>query len=418
VPGPHSGPYAEKDTDTAQPPPSENPSGPATGSDRVVRGGAWDFTADGCRAAYRNRLAPSLRLSALGFRLSRTGPLSSYPFTLGAALPVTLKEPPAPRRFAPYEVFRDHLNSADPAGAATAGDAPQMVYLPGGVFQMGDAQGDTDEQPVHPVALPAFALGRTPVTWGEYQRFCEATGTHWPEWLETGIEYHLETGKSDFYAKRGISRAALDLPVVGVSWDDASAYCAWLSAQTGEHYALPTEAQWEYACRAGTATRWCCGDDSACLSEHAWFSDNAKGRLHPAGRRRANDWGLYDMHGNCWEWCADWYTADYYQQLATALAASTAATQRSGDEREQPPSGGRRIASALGIGRSNCALGADARQPLASRVPSGPDTGSYRVVRGGAWRNTADHCRSACRHRFAPSYRDYDLLGFRLSRTV
>jgi len=411
--GPHSGPYAVTDTDTAPPPPSENPSGPATGSNRVVRGGAWNFTADYCRAAYRDWFAPSARDGNLGFRLSRTGPLSSYPFTLGAAPPVTLTEPLAPRRFAPYEVFRDHLNSADRVGAAAAGDAPAMVYLPGGVFQMGDAQGSADEQPVHPVALPAFALGRTPVSWGEYRRFCEATDTHWPEWLETGSEYHLETGKNDFYANRGISRAALDLPVVGVSWEDARAYCAWLSAQTGERYALPTEAQWEYACRAGTATRWCCGDDSACLSEYAWFSDNAEGRLHPAGQRHANDWGLYDMHGNCWEWCADWYAADYYQQLATALAASATA-QRSGQQR---PSTWRRIAGALGIGRRDTALSVSTAQPLASRAPSGPNAGSGRVVRGGAWYYAADYCRAAFRLRIAPSNRDYD-LGFRLSRTV
>ncbi len=413
--GPHSGPYAV--TDTAQHPPSENPSGSATGSNRVIRGGAWHHTADYCRAAYRSRSAPSYRHSNLGFRLSRTGPLSSYPFTLGAAPPAPIIEPPAPRRFAPYEVFRDHLNSTAPVGAAAAGDAPAMVYLPGGVFQMGDAQGDTNEQPVHPVELPAFALGRTPVTWGEYRRFCEATGTHWPEWLETGNEYHVETGKNDFYTKRGISREALDLPVVGVSWEDACAYCDWLSVQTGKRYALPTEAQWEYACRAGTVTRWCCGDDPACLSEYAWFSDNAEGRLHPAGQRHANNWGLYDMHGNCWEWCVDWYAADYYQQLATALAASTAAAQRSGNKSEQPPSGWRRIASALGIGRNHATLSAGIAQPLASRAPSGPDAGSYRVIRGGAWFNTADYCRAAYRHGSAPSFRGRN-LGFRLSRTV
>jgi formylglycine-generating enzyme required for sulfatase activity len=388
--GPHSGPYAVTDTDTAQQPPIENPSGPATGSYRVIRGGAWNNTAAYCRSAYRNRIAPSNRLTDLGFRLSRTGPLSSYPVTRGAAPPTAITEPPAPRRFAPYEVFRDHLNSAAPVGAAAAGGAPEMVYLPGGVFQMGDAQGNANEQPVHPVELPAFALGRTPVTWGEYRRFCETTGTHWPEW-----RWGQEEDEH------------LNLPVVGVTWDDARAYCDWLSDQTGEHYTLPTEAQWEYACRAGTATRWSCGDDPAQLSEYAWFSENADGRLRSAGQRHANDWGLYDMHGNCWEWCADWYAKDYYQQVADVAP-------RTSNRGEQRPNGWQRIAKALGIGRSDTRLDVGVPQPLVCISPCGPETGSVRVVRGGAWYNTADGCRSAHRR---SDYRDRG-LGFRVSRTV
>jgi len=271
-----------------------------------------------------------------------------------------------------------------------------MVYLPGGTFQMGDEQGGGDEQPVHPVRLDAFALGRTPVTWGEYLRFCEATGKHWPKWLELGNEYHVETGKNDHYTKIGVGRKALDLPVVGISWDDAGAYCAWLSEQTGERYALPSEAQWEYACRAGTTTRWCCGDDAAGLGDDAWFSENADGRLHPVGEKRANAWGLYDMHGNCWEWCADWNAAGYYEQLTGALAAAASSSERAA-------SGGQQRASGV--------------QQSASENPSGPKTGSSRVIRGGSWCDPAGYCRSAYRNRDWPSYR-YDFLGFRLSRTV
>ncbi len=109
--------------------------------------------------------------------------------------------------------------------------------------------------------------------------------------------------------------------MVGISWDDARAYCEWLGELTGEHYRLPTEAQWEYACRAGTETRWSFGDEERDLDEHAWYSGNADGKLHPVASRRPNPWGLYDMHGNVWEWCADWYEEDYYAQLSQRRAA-------------------------------------------------------------------------------------------------
>ncbi len=299
-----------------------------------------------------------------------------------------------------------------------------MVYLPGGTFQMGDEQGGSDERPVHPVRVPAFAMGRTPVTWRDYLRYCEATGKHWPKWLELGNEYHVETGKNDRYAKIGVGREALDLPVVGISWDDARAYCAWLSDQTSERYALPSEAQWEYACRAGTATRWYCGDTAAGLADYAWCSENAGGRLHPIGQKRANAWGLYDMHGNVWEWCADWYASDYYQQLAEAPRATASSAEQAASGGPQPASGWRRIARAFGFGANNAAVDASGNaaaasgvQQSASESPSGPETGSSRVIRGGSWDFDADYCRAAYRDFGHPSYR-YDYLGFRLSRTV
>jgi formylglycine-generating enzyme required for sulfatase activity len=116
-----------------------------------------------------------------------------------------------------------------------------MVYLPGGSFLMGDEGGANDEKPVYAVRLDAFAIGCTPVTIGEYLRFCEAAEKHWPAWLEEGGEYHIETGSKNWYRECGISREAVDLPVVGVSWEDAQAYCEWLGEQSGETYALPTE---------------------------------------------------------------------------------------------------------------------------------------------------------------------------------
>jgi len=393
---------------------SDNPSGPESGSLRVVRGGSWGGDADDCRSAYRFRIVPSIRHIILGFRLSRTGPWRSHPITLGGAQPIpdTQTEPQtrspetAPRasaagptgrsRYAPREVFRDRFRIVGRDGAETPIDAPELVYLSGGTFLMGDERGQDDEKPVHPVRLDAFAIGRTPVIWGDYRRFCEATDRHWPEWLEKGNQYHLDTGSNNYYRQRGISADALDLPVVGVSWDDAVAFCAWLSEQTGERYALPTEAQWEYACRAGTTTRWSCGDDEKVLGEHAWYAANAGGKLHSVGQKRPNPWGLLDMHGNVGEWCSDWYESDYYQQLAAGSEQASGITGNVLSRVEQTTSGS---------------------EQTPSENSSGPGSGSPRVVRGGSWIFDAGFCRSAARFRYGPSIRDDD-LGFRLSRTV
>jgi formylglycine-generating enzyme required for sulfatase activity len=369
---------------------SRDPSGPESGSARVIRGGSWSLVAGICRSAYRDREVPGYRDDDLGFRLSRTGPWPSYTLTLARqraeertraeAAQRTLEPAPKPR-FEPYQGFRDALEDG--------GEAPEMVYLPGGTFLMGDAAGGSDEKPVHAVRLDAFAIGRTPVTAGEYLRFCEATGEHWPRWLEEGSEYHIETGSNHWYRECGVSREAMDLPIVGVSWEDARAYCTWLGAQTSETYALLTEAQWEYACRAGSQTRYCFGDDEKALGEYAWYTGNAGGKLHPVGKKKPGVWGLADMHGNVWEWCADWYARDYYEQLASAARNAASKLEQTASELQQP----------------------------ASENPVGPDSGSYRVVRGGSWRVGAGGCRSADRGGRDPGYRGDD-LGFRLSRTV
>ena len=425
---------------------SENSSGPASGSGRVVRSGSWGSGADNCRSANRSGIVPSDRDFFLGFRLSRTGPWRSHPVTLGAAPIVpTLQRgnadsdaPASPDReavqpgfhagasepaetkprFQDYEVFHD-----SPARDATDGEGPAMVYLPGGTFLMGDEKGSDDEKPVHPVRLSAFAMGQTPVTIGEYLKFCQATDSHWPEWLKPGSQYHIATGNNDYYRKRGITLRelsadekrdgtrnysgldpqCLDLLIVGIFWDDASAYCQWLSEATGETYALPTEAQWEYACRGGNPGRWCFGDDEKLLAEYAWYDKNSKNKLHPVMGKAANAFGLYDVHGNVWEWCADWYSNDYYTQLAGhsqhTASASEQSASGSASEHSIPPfeKGG---------------LGG-----ILSENPSGPASGSFRVVRGGSWIYDAVNCRSANRYSNAPSVRNNG-IGFRLSRTV
>jgi formylglycine-generating enzyme required for sulfatase activity len=280
-----------------------------------------------------------------------------------------------------------------------------MVYLPGGTFRMGDEAGASDETPAHWVRIDPFAIGRTPVTWGEYRLFCADTDTHWPEWLEKGSQYDLDT--DDDYRKRGVADDALLLPVVGISWHDAVAYCAWLAERTGKGYRLPTEAEWEYACRAGTDTFYSFGDDAGELGRFAWYSANAGGKLHPVGQKAANPWGLLDLHGNVWEWCADFYSRSTYEKrnpAAGAVARDTvAAAGPAGDLADDAA--------------ASATYPPNAEASAANENPSGPGTGSDRVIRGGSWAVVADGCRSSSRNNRHPSRR-HAYLGFRLSRTV
>lgn len=153
-----------------------------------------------------------------------------------------------------------------------------------------------------------------------------------------------------------------------MSWDDAVEFCRRLSEAEGRSYRLPTEAEWEYTCRAGTQTRFCFGDDDKDLGEYAWFRDNAEQRTHPVGQKKPNAWGLYDMHGNGWEWCQDRHDGAYY---ATAPVED----------------------------------------------PHGPTAGSCRVFRGGCWNYVASYCRVSGRLWNFPGFRNVS-LGFRLARAV
>jgi formylglycine-generating enzyme required for sulfatase activity len=334
--------------------PESDPSGPESGSNRVVRGGSWGDGADFCRSAYRGYWHPSGRddlLGGLGFRLSRTGPLRFYPFTLGPPEPESIPEP--------IPGLRDTLQDGS--------EGPSMVWLPDGDFTMGQDDSSYDwEKPAHPVRVDAFSIGQYPVTFEEYDRYCKETGREKPDDAGWG------RGKR---------------PVINVSWEDAQAYCEWLGERTGETYRLATEAEWEYACRAGTQTRWSCGDDEEQLGDYVWYNKNADGKTHPVGEKRPNPWHLHDMHGNVWEWCRDWFASDYYEQLARELQRHSKDTE-AGSSVPRADSSSARIA--------------------ASENPSGPESGSYRVIRGGSWRGVADHCRSAYRDGRHPSYRNDD----------
>ena len=139
------------------------------------------------------------------------------------------------------------------------------------------------EGPQHEVTLESFYLGKHPVTNEEYGRFLKATGHQEPR----------------YWADRQFNQPKQ--PVVGVSWEDAQAYCKWAGLS------LPTEAQWEYACRAGTTTRYWSGDTEEDLARVGWYWENSGGHTHPVGEKPANPFGLFDTHGNVQEWCEDWF---------------------------------------------------------------------------------------------------------------
>ena len=156
---------------------------------------------------------------------------------------------------------------------------------------------DKDESLRHGVRITAFAIGRHEVTVAQYLACVQAKACSAPLWQSDRT----------LFTELGASVEAPQHPIVGVSWQQAQAYVQWLSRVTGKNYYLPSETQWEYAARAGTNSAWSFGDAAAKAKQYAWFDDNSASALHPVGRLQPNAWGLYDMHGNVWEWVQDCY---------------------------------------------------------------------------------------------------------------
>jgi formylglycine-generating enzyme required for sulfatase activity len=242
---------------------------------------------------------------------------------------------------ADLEVFRD------------ASFAPELVVIPTGEFMMGSTEEEEvfeDERPQHRVTIHRrFALGRYPVTFEEYNRFCEATRREKP-------------------ADQGWGRARR--PVILVSWDEAQAYNGWLSQETGKAYRLPSEAEWEYACRAGTTTRYSFGD--AITPRDANYGDTGLKSTSEVGGYPPNPWGFHDMHGNVWEWVEDDWHENY---------------------REAPTDGS------------------------AWKEPEASSDQRLCVLRGGSWDSDSRGGRSAFRNRRIPNLRR-SIVGFRVARTL
>jgi formylglycine-generating enzyme required for sulfatase activity len=241
-------------------------------------------------------------------------------------------------------------------GGLTNAIGMNFVLVRAGEFVMGSPEGEEgrqgDEGPQHRVRITRrFYLGATQITQAQWQAVMGSAP--WKGWL---------------FAKRSVREGA-DNPATYVSWDDAIAFCRVLGQRDGRAYRLPTEAEWEYACRAGSTGRYSFGDDRSRLAGYAWYADNASDAgwryAHRVASMRANPIGLYDMHGNVSEWCSDWLAGGYY-------AVS-------------PPDD-----------------------------PQGPTAGSYRVNRGGGWSSTPQCCRSASRSGSTPVYR-YSDVGFRVA---
>jgi formylglycine-generating enzyme required for sulfatase activity len=254
------------------------------------------------------------------------------------------------------ESILDQDVTAEGAGPATNSLGMAMVWIKPGRFLMGSPQGELNrvwDEDQHEVTITRpFLLSAREVTQGQWEAVMEGNPSHF--------------------------KGSADQPVEKVGWIDAVEFCNRLSAREnltpvyiirGEEvtwnrgasgYRLPTEAEWEYACRAGTGTRYCLGDEEADLDRAGWFADNCAAKTHPVGGKTANAWGLYDMHGNVWEWCYDWYG---------------------------PYEG-------------------NAKDPVGS-VP-----GPGRVVRGGSWGNYPQNCRSALRNYAFPGP-SYLLIGLR-----
>jgi formylglycine-generating enzyme required for sulfatase activity/tRNA A-37 threonylcarbamoyl transferase component Bud32 len=301
--------------------PVTDPQGLTEGNLRVTRGGGFTAMADTGRSASRGKLAPSLSRTNIGFRV------------------VLLPEP-----------------------VLTNSIGMKLALMPVGSIKMGspiNERGRGRDEDEHDVAVTRpFYLGVSKVTVREFKAFVEATGyLTEAEKTREGAARPFPDGKWRLDPKTNWRNPGFaqtdDHPVVGVSWKDAKAFCDWLSKKEGKRYRLPTEAEWEFACRAGTRGRFFFGNDAKLLDEYAWYFPNSNKTTHPVGQKKPNPRGLFDVHGNAFEMVMDRYDPDYYKR----------------SPKDDPP---------------------------------GPLEGNRAVLRGGGFNSRPDLCRSA--KRFSAAY--------------
>jgi formylglycine-generating enzyme required for sulfatase activity len=248
----------------------------------------------------------------------------------------------------------------------------EMVPIRGGRFLMGSPQSEAgrreDEGPQHEVEISPFWMGKYEITWNEFEV--------WGDRIDSGrraafgkkatprdLVADAVTRPTPPYTDMSFGMGRQTRPAICMTQHSARKFCEWLSAKSGRYYRLPTEAEWEYACRAGTTTAYSFGDDPSQLGEYAWFDENSEGTYQPVGAKKPNPWGLYDMHGNVAEWVLDQYVENAY-------------SMRSGSAQ---------------------------RDPLVIPLMEYP-----RSVRGGGWDDPADMLRSAVREGSSEEWKQQD----------
>lgn len=239
----------------------------------------------------------------------------------------------------------------------------EMQAVPAGTYERGSVSGNSDEQPVHTVHLDAFWISSHEVTWNLFELFMskdyELTKT------EGGVSAEVDavTRPTIPYVDVTFGMGRGNHPALSMTHYNAIQFCKWLYARTGVFYRLPTEAEWEYACRAGSDAAYSFGDDTTRLDEYAWYRANSSNETHEVGTKKPNVWGIYDMHGNAAEWTYDQYLADGYQRYEDKEA-------------------------------NNPVVESDKLYPHA--------------VRGGSYEDDASALRSAARRPSDPSWKEFD----------